>query len=748
MQTLNFTQKLKFGGSWLRLMVPLLALLLGGQSAWAQIVAQSDNAITLTQQPTGSPATTGLNYAGRANSAPYNTYARLGDTRTGPATPPPNLGTYDLDGNSQLRLTKASLVVFGNGGTTFDNILLQYRVYVSGSTQLPNYTSVSLVSIGNDTYEATGLTQNLLSGLINGGTYTLEVRYFETATRNGNTASFIEPSGTPAYTAVFSVTPPTNTPPGGTTNWISNGNVARGEDTNWFNGANWSNGVPTRFSDVYIPDHEQSTAPTIAPIMDNNSVTYEVRNFTIGGTTNAGRGIARLLSATLKIYGDFVNGGSGLLAVTESGTNGNSTVVFAGGNQTITQGRVADVRVEGTGIKSILGGFEITNKLTFPAGVNALLRTTAINGNGDLVLNTGSPTSVYVDLGPNASVGGETNTAFVLGILKANRQTVQGVTETFGNIGIDITIFGRNDAGTGFITRTTGDPFSGPINTSAVGIKRQYGVSLGNQSNLDATVVFHYLDSTDNNNGAIDELNGNVESRLIIFRTVNNGVPFQPLYGVVNTGNNTVTRTGIPTINTVTLADRDRPLPVTLTSFEAKRVGNNALVTWGTATEQNSKGFNVQVSTDGSTFRTLGFVASATANSSRATSYNYTDTEKNKVGVRYYRLQQVDLDDKTVYFAPRTVSFDGSRIATSELLAYPNPFDANLRLSLVSATAGQGTVQITDLTGRSVGQRSVTFANGANEVPLDNLGDLKSGTYVLRITLPTGEVQNLKVVKQ
>lgn len=747
MQTLTFTQKLKFSSNWLCLIVPLLALLLGGQSAWAQILAQSDNSITLTQQPTGSPAT-GLNYAGRANSTPYTTYTRLGNTQTSPVTSSPNLGNYDLDGNSQLRLTRASLVVFGVGGTTIDDVLLQYRVYVSGSTQQPNYNSVSLVSIGSDTYEAAGLTQNLLAGLINGGTYTLEVRYLITATRNGNTASTIEPSGTPAYTAVFSVTPPTNTPPGGTTNWISNGVVSRGQDANWFNGANWSNGVPTQFSDVYIPDKEPTTAPTIAPILDNNSVTYEVRNLTIGGTTNAGRGIVRLLSATLKIHGDFVNGGSGLLAVTESATNGNSTVVFAGGNQRITQGRIADLRIEGTGIKSILGGFEVAHSLDFPAGINAILRTSAINGNGDLVLNTGSPTSVYVDLGPNASVNGETNTAFVLGILKANRETVQGVTQTFGNIGIDITIFGRNDAGTGFITRTTGDPFSGPINTSAVGIKRQYGVSLNNQSNLNATVVFHYLDSTDNNGGAIDELNSNVESRLVLFRTVNNGVPFQPLFGVVNTSDNTVTQTGLPTINTITLADRDRPLPVTLTSFDAKRVGNDALVTWSTATEQNSKGFNVQVSTNGTVFRTLGFVASATPNSSRAISYSYTDKEKNKVGVRYYRLQQVDLDDKMAYFAPRTVSFDGSRVAALELLAYPNPFDAVLRLNLVSADAGQGTVQITDLTGRVVEQRPISLATGANQVPLDNLGDLKSGTYVLRVTLPTGEVQNLKVVKQ
>ncbi|WP_310394361.1 T9SS type A sorting domain-containing protein [Hymenobacter sp.] len=751
MQTLTFTQKLNFS-SWLRFVFPMLIMLLGSQSARAQNVVATNNAVTLTQQPTGNPSVAGLNYAGRYDDSPFTTYSKLGDTRTNPVTPPPFLGTYDLDGNSQLRLTKATAVEFIiSNNTIIDDVALQYRVYLSGSTQLPNYTSVPLASIGSDTYEAAGLDLNLIGGLVNGGTYTLEVRYITVATRAGTTRTFIEPSGTPAYTAVFSLSPPTNTPPGGVTNWISNGNAARGEDANWFNGANWSNGVPNRFSDVFIPDKSPGTPPTITPVLDSRLVTYEARNLTIAAPTNSERGLIRLLSATLKIYGDLANGSSGLLAVTESATNGNSTVIFAGGNQRIDQGRIANVIIEGTGIKSLTGSLEIASSLVFSPGVSASLRTSSVNGNGDLEIQTTKPLEVNVNLGTTGSVSGETNTALVLGVLRATRETVQGVTETFGNIGVDITIFGRSDAGTGLITRITNDRFFGPINTAAVSIKRYYNVSINNQANLNATVVFHYLDSTDNNNGAIDELNGNVESRLIMFRTNNNGVPFQPLYGVVNTANNTVTQTGIPTINTITLADRDRPLPVTLTSFDAKRVGADALVTWQTASELNNKGFNVQVSTDGKEYRTLGFVASASPNSVRATNYSYTDTEKNKAGVRYYRLMQVDVDGKTTFFSPRAVSFEG-KVASEGVtaVAYPNPFTNSneVRLSLRSEVEGQGVVRITDMTGRTIGQRQIALGTGNNDVELPRLGDLQAGIYMVRVTLPTGETQNLKVVKQ
>ena len=419
---------------------------------------------------------------------------------------------------------------------------------------------------------------------------------------------------------------------------------------------------------------------------------------------------------------------------------------------------IADMRIEGTGVKNVVNTIAATNTFSFAPGVSALVRTVTESINPTTGVSTfayNSTKTASVTLQTSVILSGETNTAYIDGVTLSNRSLVAGQIETFGNVGIDITASQNTIGNPVEITRTVGDPLSGPT-TASIGstpssggtagakpVKRQYGVS-GDVNNAPtvSTVVFHYLNS-------VDELNGNPEANLIIFRTTNNGIPYSLVGGTVDVAAKTVTKENVRAINTITLGDRARPLPVTLTAFDAKRVGADALVTWETASELNNKGFNVQVSTDGKEFRTIGFVASASPNSIRVTTYSYTDTEKNKTGLRYYRLMQVDTDGKTASFAPRAVSFDGK--ANSEgttAFAYPNPFTSELHLNLSSKTEGQGQVFITDMTGRTVSQRLIAVSSGNNDVSLTSMGDLKNGIYLMHVTLPSGETKNLKVLKQ
>ena len=433
----------------------------------------------------------------------------------------------------------------------------------------------------------------------------------------------------------------------------------------------------------------------------------------------------------------------------------NSTLVFAGdaqtfvvdpntGNRTLTGGNqvirgltlIVDVSIEGTGIKGIINSLVISNTLTFNTNT-AIVRT--IYDDGSFTRNTSK--TATVDLQDSGFLFNETNNAFIDGITIAGRTLTSGVKQTFGNIGLDITPNRDVPSPNVNITRYVGVPFQGPVGTSK-SISRYFGVSGDVNNNTVSTITLHYLNSP-------NELNGNAEANLTIFKTGNNGVPFQLIGGNDDPAAVSVTQTGVTSINTVTLGDKKNPLPVTLTTFDAKRAGADALVTWETASELNNKGFNVQVSTNGKEFRTLGFVASASPNSVRATTYSYTDTEKNKTGLRYYRLMQVDTDGKTASFAPRAVSFDGK--ANSEgttAFAYPNPFTSDVTLSLPSKTEGQGQVIITDMTGRMVSQRPITVGAGNNDVPLSSLGDLRNGIYMMHVTLPSGETKNLKVVKQ
>ncbi len=95
-------------------------------------------------------------------------------------------------------------------------------------------------------------------------------------------------------------------------------------------------------------------------------------------------------------------------------------------------------------------------------------------------------------------------------------------------------------------------------------------------------------------------------------------------------------------------------LPVLLLSFAARQYSNKqVMLTWSTATEQNSKEFAVQRSKDGLTWQKIGVVAAA-GNSSNTMNYSFVD-QSPASGVNYYRLMQHDLDGKIVSSAIRSV---------------------------------------------------------------------------------------------
>ena len=71
-----------------------------------------------------------------------------------------------------------------------------------------------------------------------------------------------------------------------------------------------------------------------------------------------------------------------------------------------------------------------------------------------------------------------------------------------------------------------------------------------------------------------------------------------------------------------------------------------------------------------------------------------------------------------------------------------------LHVALQSATAGKGQLTITDMTGRTIRSTSVEVRSGLTDFTVNNMVDLKSGLYLVKFLLPSGEVKNLKIVKQ
>jgi len=97
------------------------------------------------------------------------------------------------------------------------------------------------------------------------------------------------------------------------------------------------------------------------------------------------------------------------------------------------------------------------------------------------------------------------------------------------------------------------------------------------------------------------------------------------------------------------------PLPVTITGFTAVRSGNETVLQWQTATEQNSREFVIERSSDGKNYTAIGSVEAA-GNSQTLLNYAYTDPQP-MPNSNFYRLKQVDQDGKFDYSLVRMVTY-------------------------------------------------------------------------------------------
>lgn len=111
------------------------------------------------------------------------------------------------------------------------------------------------------------------------------------------------------------------------------------------------------------------------------------------------------------------------------------------------------------------------------------------------------------------------------------------------------------------------------------------------------------------------------------------------------------------------------PLPISLLFFQGRREGNEVITNWATASEINFDYFDVERSTNGKDFVSIGKVKGHGTTSVR-NDYALSD-EKPRIGKNYYRLKAIDFDNYTEYFNVISVDFSAGKI----FLVSPNPSD-------------------------------------------------------------------------
>ena len=187
-------------------------------------------------------------------------------------------------------------------------------------------------------------------------------------------------------------------------------------------------------------------------------------------------------------------------------------------------------------------------------------------------------------------------------------------------------------------------------------------------------------------------------------------------------------------------ANQCTSLPVHLTYFNAKRTSSsNVNLSWQTAQELNSSGFEIQRQVGNASWQVVSFVHSQAlnGNSNSPLTYSYVDNNTANA-VTQYRLRTIDLDGSSKFSDIRSVRGEGQ---AAKIILYPNPsLDGDIKV-VFEDLSGTRDISLTDMSGRLI-RRWTGITNNNLEIK-----NIISGYYSLRVVnRETGEQSVEKVV--
>ncbi len=176
-------------------------------------------------------------------------------------------------------------------------------------------------------------------------------------------------------------------------------------------------------------------------------------------------------------------------------------------------------------------------------------------------------------------------------------------------------------------------------------------------------------------------------------------------------------------------------LPVSLISFDGKRVIHENELKWQTAGDISLAYYSIEHSRDGVNFSALSSIHT-TGNNQSAKSYSYTDHLPFS-NITFYRLKLVDRDERFTYSKIIAVKDDKGK----SLIVFPNPAKDILFVQ-VSRENEHASIQVLDATGRKIKEEKV---DGNISISI-NIKDIPAGicTLVLKNQLKTEQQRFIK----
>lgn len=186
-------------------------------------------------------------------------------------------------------------------------------------------------------------------------------------------------------------------------------------------------------------------------------------------------------------------------------------------------------------------------------------------------------------------------------------------------------------------------------------------------------------------------------------------------------------------------------LPVELTSFSGKETEDGIVLNWGTASEANNSGFEIQKSFDGITWSRVAWV-DGIGTTTFSQSYVYVDETLQLESLIYYRLKQIDFDDKYEFSPTISIKLFHGDEKVSEF--YPNPSSSGeVKLDYTASVDDNLRIVIYDLSGKIVLENSVLASEGVNHLSFD-FSILKEGFHVAKIDGKVGSFYKKLIIEK
>lgn len=164
------------------------------------------------------------------------------------------------------------------------------------------------------------------------------------------------------------------------------------------------------------------------------------------------------------------------------------------------------------------------------------------------------------------------------------------------------------------------------------------------------------------------------------------------------------------------------PLPLNWLSFDVqKQQAKVVLVSWVTANENNVLNFQIERSSDGIHFETIGTIVASGNNT--AASYYFTDNTISESGIYYYRIKENDVDGLYTFSSIQVITIE------APFSIYPNPTSGIVHIVFTTDPGPGSYIVMYDAVGRILNQIPVE-ASDQSDIDLSGYA---SGVYVLKI---------------